>query len=301
MDLGENQPLADLEEGEREDETFSTLLQRHWGDDARVRRYAAIVECHCQHGQPSVAVTQLLIREQNEEEALSSAVPCFSAFRRACSAEPGWETVLAAAWRAAAPECNVPPALLEDFVGALQFAERQLRNLGAGDAWGGIPPHSLLALISGMPADEAAGLLFTPPQRFQQFVEPWLRAELLWGDADVASAALSGVYPDLQSTEAAQRSLDWLLGLGLTRCQAGRALSGCLPLLTEPPQQERVAELAAAWDVGAGLAATLALTLGDYGRVAGSRADLSREVLEILVVSMGRGAGGGAACPLSSA
>ncbi len=151
-------------------------------------------------------------------------------------------------------------------------------------------PFSLPRLFTLHPGIGGA-LLSQHPAAFEAGAAPWLRAQLGWGDAELADAALTDSFDQLCKFDpaAAQAIMDWLCGsAGLSPQQAARLLlPPGLRLLAAAPAQaaaerERIAQLAEAWGVGLGVAAAMALS---QPPLSASSADLTGRLLATLQAS----------------
>ena len=212
--------------------------------------------------------------------------PKFELFSRLCSAEPGAGDALACALQAGG-DVDALALPLPDFAAALAFASAQLPRLSRRRFEQLRHPFSLYAFVRAHPV-AAGAVLQQHPRGFTDRTAPWLREHLRWDDAALAHAALTEWLPELcrLDTTAAQRWLDWLLGLGLTRSQAGRLLLAGVGQLAGGGQQlesrrARVGELAAAWGVSPAAAAALCLA---QPFLSASRADLTGRLVEVLQV-----------------
>lgn len=198
----------------------------------------------------------------------------------------------------------LPPA---DFDAALRFVERQLALLPRPSTAAAAPAAAGAQLADSMPVHAyfkgqplvAGAVLLQHPAPFEQHAAPWLRQQLLWGDGEVAAAALqSGRMPQLcrLDTALAQASLDWLIDQGLTQHQAGRLLlaglrtEGDLLAVSSPAElagrQARIGQLAQQWRLPPALAAALWLAQPFF--LSSIREELTGRLAAVLQVTVAR-------------
>ena len=201
-------------------------------------------------------------------ESQAALLPRFAAASSRAS-PGGLGMAAAAATTAAAAAAGASPA-----AAAALAADASAAAAAAADGDAAAPPsRTILYAFFKWQSLMAGALLQQHPGPYLQRTAPWLREQLGWTDADVATAALlSARMPQLcqLDTSLAQSSLDWLLAQGLSQQQAGQLLLASLrradgDLLTASPaqlaeRQQRIVQLAAQWRVPPALAAVLWLT-----------------------------------------